>query len=353
MIIDRNEYIAQLFAKQWNGKVKIVTGLRRSGKSFLLFTLFKNRLIEEGAQKEDFVEVALDRKSDIKYRNPNLLYDYIMEQTKDMDRKYYVLIDEIQLSYKIKNEYIDESLVPEEDRDKLYITFYDILNDLMARPNLDVYVTGSNSKMLSHDIVTNFRDRGSEIKIYPLSFAEYLSVSRMEKADALEEYLVLCYLLIDGYSLFSLILASLFVNCQLMVEFLLFRCSCQSATSFFISSKVEICLFKHCLFKTCNSISAILSQLPCFGVNTKSNLSHILLASSGSNASYSAPGVWVLKLSITNVILSACGNISSDIFLIKCAQSPFFFVVVTSTILFPFRGSFAMNILTTPCLIYS
>ena len=129
--------------------------------------------------------------------------------------------------------------------------------------------------------------------------------------------LLLCYLLIDGYSLFSLILASLFVNCQLMVEFLLFRCSCQSATSFFISSMVEICLFKHCLFKTCNSISAILSQLPCFGVNTKSNLSHILLASSGSNASYSAPGVCVLKLSITNVILSACGNISSDIFLIK------------------------------------
>lgn len=131
------------------------------------------------------------------------------------------------------------------------------------------------------------------------------------------ELLLLCYLLIDGYSLFSLILASLFVNCQLMVEFLLFRCSCQSATSFFISSMVEICLFKHCLFKTCNSISAILSQLPCFGVNTKSNLSHILLASSGSNASYSAPGVCVLKLSITNVILSACGNISSDIFLIK------------------------------------
>ena len=101
-----------------------------------------------------------------------------------MGRKYYVLIDEIQLSYKIKNEHIDESLVPEEDRDMLYITFYDILNDLMARPNLDVYVTGSNSKMLSHDIVTNFRDRGSEIKVYPLSFAEYLSVSRMEKAPA-------------------------------------------------------------------------------------------------------------------------------------------------------------------------
>lgn len=85
---------------------------------------------------------------------------------------------------------MDESLVPEEDRELLYTTFYDILNDLMARPNLDVYVTGSNSKMLSKDIVTNFRDRGSEIKVYPLSFAEYLSVAQMEKADALEEYLM-------------------------------------------------------------------------------------------------------------------------------------------------------------------
>lgn len=190
MIIDRNEYVEQLLAKRWNGKVKIVTGIRRSGKSFLLSTLFKSRLIEQGAEKEDFVEVALDRKSDVKYRNPNFLYDYIVERTKNANRKYYVLIDEIQLAYKVKNEDIDESLVPEEDRDMLYTTFYDILNDLRVRPNLDVYVTGSNSKMLSKDIVTNFRDRGSEIKVYPLSFAEFLSVSRKEKADALEEYLM-------------------------------------------------------------------------------------------------------------------------------------------------------------------
>lgn len=190
MIIDRNEYVAQLLAKRWNGKIKIVTGIRRAGKSFLLSTLFKNRLIEEGVRKEDFVEVALDRKSDIKYRNPNLLYDYIMECTKDINRKFYVFIDEIQLSYKVKNEDVDESLVPEEDREMLYTTFYDILNDLRMRPNLDVYVTGSNSRMLSRDIVTNFRDRGSEIKVYPLSFAEYLSVAGREKADALEEYLM-------------------------------------------------------------------------------------------------------------------------------------------------------------------
>ena len=190
MIIEREEYVNQLMAKRWNGKVKIITGIRRSGKSYLLSTLFKNHLIAEGVREEDFVEVALDRKAGIKYRNPNLLYDYIMKRTKDTNRKYYVLIDEIQLSYKVKNEEVDEALVPEEDRDMLYTTFYDILNDLIARPNLDVYVTGSNSKMLSKDIVTNFRDRGSEIKVYPLSFSEYLSVSGLEKADALEEYLM-------------------------------------------------------------------------------------------------------------------------------------------------------------------
>ena len=189
MIINRNDYIEKLLAKRWNGKVKIITGIRRCGKSFLLSTLYQNRLIGEGVDENDFIEVALDRKSDMKYRNPNVLYDYIVGRTSDTGRKFYVFIDEIQLSYKVKNGDVEESLVPEEDREMLYTTFYDILNDLMARPNLDVYVTGSNSKMLSKDIVTNFRDRGSEIKVYPLSFAEYLSVSGLEKADAFEEYL--------------------------------------------------------------------------------------------------------------------------------------------------------------------
>lgn len=190
MIIERNEYLNQLLAKRWNGKVKIITGIRRSGKSFLLSTLFKNRLIEDGVDEKDFVEIALDRKADIIYRNPNILYDSIIKRTQDQNRKFYVFIDEIQLSYKVKNDDIDESLVPEEDRDMLYTTFYDILNDLMSRSNLDIYVTGSNSKMLSKDIVTNFRDRGSEIKVYPLSFSEFLSASGMEKTDAFEEYLM-------------------------------------------------------------------------------------------------------------------------------------------------------------------
>ncbi len=190
MIIDRKEYLDKLYAKRWNGKVKIITGIRRCGKSFLLFKLFKNRLLEEGLQETDFMEIALDMKSDIKYRNPNLLYEYIIERTKDVNRKFYVFIDEIQLSYKIKNDDIDESMVPEEDREMIYTTFYDILNDLMSHPNLDIYVTGSNSKMLSKDIVTNFRDRGSEIKVYPLSFQEYLSAVQLEKADAFEEYIM-------------------------------------------------------------------------------------------------------------------------------------------------------------------
>jgi hypothetical protein len=190
MIIKRNEYIEKLYAKRWNGKVKIITGIRRCGKSYLLFKLFKQRLIDEGVNNDEFIEVALDRKSDIKYRNPNVLYDYIIQRSSNTDKKYYVLIDEIQLSYKVKNEDIDQSMVSEDDVDLLYTSFYDILNDLMSQPNLDVYVTGSNSKMLSKDIVTNFRDRGSEIQVYPLSFAEFISVSKQEKADAFEEYLM-------------------------------------------------------------------------------------------------------------------------------------------------------------------
>lgn len=190
MIIKREHYVEALLNKRWNGKVKIVTGIRRCGKSFLLSTLYKDYLKSEGVAEDCFVEIALDRKSDVKYRNPNELYEYVLNQTKDSGKRYYVFIDEIQLSYKVKNEDVDERLVPEEDRDMLYITFYEILNDLMSRSNLDIYVTGSNSKMLSKDIVTNFRDRGTEIKVYPLSFKEYYAVLGLEKADALEEYLM-------------------------------------------------------------------------------------------------------------------------------------------------------------------
>ena len=189
MVIQRDLYVSELLSKRWNGKVKIITGIRRCGKSFLLSNLYKDYLVKEGVEKDCFVELALDKKAHVKFRNPNELYDYVLRKTQNAEKRYYVFIDEIQLSYKVKNEDVDESLVPEEDREMLYTTFYDILNDLMARSNLDIYVTGSNSKMLSKDIVTNFRDRGTEIKVYPLSFKEYYPVSGLEKADALEEYL--------------------------------------------------------------------------------------------------------------------------------------------------------------------
>lgn len=189
MIIERAQYIKSLLAKRWNGRVKIITGIRRCGKSFLLSTLYKNYLLGEGVDEDCIIQVALDRKSDLKYRNPNVLYDYIISATKDTSKRYYVFIDEIQMSVKVKNQDIDDRDVSGDDRDMLYVTFYDILNDLMTHNNLDIYVTGSNSKMLSSDIVTNFRDRGSEIKVFPLSFKEYYEASGLEKADAFEEYL--------------------------------------------------------------------------------------------------------------------------------------------------------------------
>ncbi len=190
MIINRERYVKELLNKRWNHKVKIITGIRRCGKSFLLYTLYKNYLLAEGVPEDCFVEIALDRKAFVKYRNPNMLYDYIVSQTQNTEKRYYVFIDEIQLSYKVKNENADDAVVSEEDMEMLYTTFYDILNDLMIRTNLDIYVTGSNSRMLSKDIVSNFRDRGTEIKVYPLSFKEYYAVSGLEKADAWEEYLM-------------------------------------------------------------------------------------------------------------------------------------------------------------------
>lgn len=189
MDIQRNEYVERLFAKSWNGKVKIITGIRRSGKSFLLSHLYKQFLVNKGVKNDCFVEIDLEDTANTKYRNPNTLYEYVMAKCANKRRKYYVFIDEIQLCTKVKAPGVDWSQVPEEDRELLYITFYDILNGLRKQPNIDVYVTGSNSKMLSSDIVTYFRDRGSEIKVYPLSFAEYYAYAGMDKRDALDRYL--------------------------------------------------------------------------------------------------------------------------------------------------------------------
>lgn len=189
MNIERPSYIDKLLKKRWNGKVKIITGIRRCGKSYLLRVLYKQALLKKGIAESAFIEIDLEKAEFADFRNPITLHDYIREKCKDKRRKYYVFIDEIQRSYKIKNTSINESQVADEDKDLLYTTFYDTLSSLMALPNIDIYVTGSNSKMLSTDIVTNFRDRGYEIKVSPLSFAEFYTYRHIEKHDALEEYL--------------------------------------------------------------------------------------------------------------------------------------------------------------------
>ena len=190
MVIQRDRYLQKLISKMHNGRVKIITGIRRCGKSYLLSHIFKNYLHSQGVDDAHIIEIALDKKGNEEYRNPNLLYRYVLDRMGDVEGQFYLFVDEIQLSYRVKNPNVDETQVPEQDRDLLYTTFYDILNDLMVRENLDIYVTGSNSRMLSKDVATNFRDRGTEIRLYPLSFSEYYAVSGMEKADAWEEYIV-------------------------------------------------------------------------------------------------------------------------------------------------------------------
>ena len=189
MLIERKKYVDKLLSKSWNGKVKIITGIRRCGKSFLLRTLYKQTLMKKGVKAGCFIEIDLEKEEFAVYRNPVELANYVREKTKDKRSKFYVFVDEIQRSFKVKTSDLDERLVPEEDRELLYTTFYDTLSSLMALPNVDVYVTGSNSKMLSSDIVTNFRDRGCEIRVYPLSFEEFYNFADKEKVEAFEDYL--------------------------------------------------------------------------------------------------------------------------------------------------------------------
>lgn len=190
MIIQRERYLQRLISKMHNGRVKIITGIRRCGKSYLLSHIFKDYLHTQGVDDAHIIEVALDRKENEEYRNPNRLYQHVLDRMGDDKGQFYLFVDEIQLSYRVKNPNADETQVPEQDHDLLYTTFYDVLNDLMSRENLDIYVTGSNSRTLSKDVATNFRDRGTEVRLYPLSFSEFYAMSGMEKADAWETYVV-------------------------------------------------------------------------------------------------------------------------------------------------------------------
>lgn len=186
----RERYLQKLIERKGNGLVKIITGIRRCGKSFLLFTLFKEHLLTDGVDARHLIEIQLDDDCAEELRDPRKLSAAIRSQIPSDGKMTYVFIDEIQLCRKVKATGVVLKELPPGERKFAYVTFYDVLNGLMKIPNVDLYVTGSNSKMLSRDIATNFRDRGFEIRLHPLSFEEYYAVSGLEKAEAFDEYLV-------------------------------------------------------------------------------------------------------------------------------------------------------------------
>ena len=179
MVIRRDRYLERLICKQNNGMIKVITGIRRSGKSYLLFNLFYDHLLASGTPEDNIICIALDDVENEAYRDPYRLYSYIKERVQDNREQYYVLIDEAQ--YAISKE---EMKNPDEP-----IRLYGVLNSLLRKSNVDVYITGSNSKFLSSDVMTEFRGRGDEIHISPLSFSEFYPASGQEKSDAWRDYL--------------------------------------------------------------------------------------------------------------------------------------------------------------------
>ncbi len=167
MIIKRDKYLNDLMIRMGNGMIKVVTGIRRSGKSYLLFTIFKNYLLEQGIPESHIITIELDQRENKKYRDPDTIYEYIKSLIVD-DNPYYILLDEVQM---IKD-------------------FEEILNSLLHIQNADVYVTGSNSKFLSKDIITEFRGRGDEIHIYPLTYKEFMQAYNGDKYEGWNEYMV-------------------------------------------------------------------------------------------------------------------------------------------------------------------
>ena len=179
MVIRRDRYLERLISKQNNGMIKVITGIRRCGKSYLLFNLFYDHLLASGTPEDNIICIALDDVENEAYRDPYRLYSYIKERVQDNREQYYVLIDEAQ--YAISKE---EMKNPDEP-----IRLYGVLNSLLRKSNVDVYITGSNSKFLSSDVMTEFRGRGDEIHISPLSFSEFYPASGQEKSDAWRDYL--------------------------------------------------------------------------------------------------------------------------------------------------------------------
>ena len=186
MTIQRNLYLDRLVRTKGDGFVKIVTGIRRCGKSFLLFRLFKSHLLKEGVPRENIVEIQLDKKKDAKLRNPDAMYEFLASKTAKRRKRTYVLIDEIQ---ECKRPPISAAETPEQRAEREQ-EFYDILNELRDKDNIDLYVTGSNSRLLVKDVATQFRGRGENIHIGPLSFREYYSAIGGDKSDAWSDYLL-------------------------------------------------------------------------------------------------------------------------------------------------------------------
>lgn len=167
MIIERNTYLKKLIAKRHNGKIKIVTGIRRCGKSFLLSTIYANWLREQGVDEEHIININLEDRRNKPLRDPDALLAYIDSNLTD-DKMHYVMIDEIQL-------------VPE---------FEDVLNSYLNKYNADIYVTGSNARFLSKQVRTEFAGRGEEIKLHPLTFREYITTTQASQADAFRDYMI-------------------------------------------------------------------------------------------------------------------------------------------------------------------
>ena len=167
MEIKRSYYLNKLISKRNNKLIKIVTGIRRCGKSYLLDPIFKNYLLDNGVSENHIIKLELDSIENEEYTDPKKLYEYVMKKVVENDT-YYVILDEIQ---KVPN-------------------FESVLNSFLRKPNLDVYVTGSNSKFLSSDIITEFRGRGDEIKVYPLSFSEFMSTYNGNEINGLNEYII-------------------------------------------------------------------------------------------------------------------------------------------------------------------
>lgn len=179
-MIVRERYLQKIVDYMWDGQIKVITGIRRCGKSTLLFQIFYDYLLKKGSKAENIITLELDKRKYAKYRNPIVLAEYVESQVKDRRKKYYLFIDEIQFCYS----------VPDPDNAGHEVTVYDLLNELKDYENLDVYVTGSNSKMLSKDIATEFRGRASQIHVYPLNFAEYHGHKGGSARDNLDSYML-------------------------------------------------------------------------------------------------------------------------------------------------------------------